>query len=525
MPDHNLTIYESLDLRKPAIPERSHLYHLKPMGVGTHDTESLTSYISRLAEAHSVVTGVLMLQEIVPQLSVEYEFKSTQAYINYQYGYMNQSRSKRALNGTGSMAASMVQALEALTLHSDLRSLTMLNWLNVLPSLGLLRPIRAWCPLCYQEWNLAGQVIYDPLIWAIDAVTVCRHHHCCLQTYCHHCHKQLLVWAWHSRPGYCSKCGEWLGISPNTQAIDSKVGGEDELKWQVWAVDNIGKLIAASPYLSSVPPRERVTKNILASVNQVAQGSVATFARLLGKYKRSLREWHAGRELPQLSRLLQICDFLEISLKAFLTEDVATINSDRLVIRVQGKQQAARRNPRKKFDSETARTMVQEALQENPPPSIKEVMRRLGEKRSHNLYRHFPDSYRALSSRYADYKKAKSQEEMQRTLEAVIKNNEYPPPSMEEVARRLKPDRRTLERNCPDLCRIISTRYSDYLKASRKEREEQLCQEVRQAALKVHAEGMNPHSRTVGKLLTKPGALRNKEAIAALREVRRSLGY
>jgi hypothetical protein len=36
MLDKKLTIYKSLDLHLPSIPQRSHLYSLEPIGVGTN---------------------------------------------------------------------------------------------------------------------------------------------------------------------------------------------------------------------------------------------------------------------------------------------------------------------------------------------------------------------------------------------------------------------------------------------------------------------------------------------------------
>jgi hypothetical protein len=43
------TSYESWDLEKPSIPDRSRLYQLEPIGIGTPHVESLTGYISRLS--------------------------------------------------------------------------------------------------------------------------------------------------------------------------------------------------------------------------------------------------------------------------------------------------------------------------------------------------------------------------------------------------------------------------------------------------------------------------------------------
>jgi len=52
--------FESWELAAPALPPRSRLYSLAPIGVGTAFVEGLTSYVSRLAAAHSVSVGDLV---------------------------------------------------------------------------------------------------------------------------------------------------------------------------------------------------------------------------------------------------------------------------------------------------------------------------------------------------------------------------------------------------------------------------------------------------------------------------------
>jgi len=54
------------DLTRPTIPSRSRLYSLEPVGIGTPETESLTSYVSRLAEAHSVRVHDLVVHKLLP---------------------------------------------------------------------------------------------------------------------------------------------------------------------------------------------------------------------------------------------------------------------------------------------------------------------------------------------------------------------------------------------------------------------------------------------------------------------------
>jgi hypothetical protein len=49
--------FESWSLSSPPVPPRSQLYSLQPVGVGTGLVESLTGYVARLAEAHTVSVG------------------------------------------------------------------------------------------------------------------------------------------------------------------------------------------------------------------------------------------------------------------------------------------------------------------------------------------------------------------------------------------------------------------------------------------------------------------------------------
>src|SRR5258708_33222502 len=51
------------------MPPRSKLYCLAPLGVGTVEVESLTSYIQRLAWAYRVNPRVLVAEVILPHLS------------------------------------------------------------------------------------------------------------------------------------------------------------------------------------------------------------------------------------------------------------------------------------------------------------------------------------------------------------------------------------------------------------------------------------------------------------------------
>lgn len=515
----NEIYYELWDWQTPVIPERSLLFHLEPIGVGTPDVESLTSYFKRLALAHSVSLSKLIKYEIAPLIGQKKQLTNSS---NYRQEILLGKNSK-SLNGTGKLATVLVEVLESITRRNDLRFLTMLPWGNVLPILDLLRPVRAWCPACYEEQKLTQKVVYEPLIWTLSAVRVCPLHHQRLETRCPHCYCSPSLLAWHSLPGYCSLCRGWLGRELHTEVSEDEVISEDELQWQIWVINNIGKLLVTAPRLLSSPSRERVRENIITCVHQVASGSELAFAASLGKWVGMIQGWRSGKRQPTLNSLLQVCYRLNLSLVEFLTQKIETIDLSRDSLSYQVQLHKTRK-PRQQIDLEKVQAILQASLDEFPPPTLVVVTRRL-ETSSGNLYKYFPDLCYAISARSADYQKAESCQKMQRGLEDALRSDALPPPSLKQVATCIGYSSVSLRRNFPDLCLAITTRRKNYRKSVAQDKEKQIYQEVRQAALITHDKGMTPNGLNVGRLLKKPGTMRHPKAIAALRDVRRSLGY
>ena len=170
--------YEAWNIDTPLLPSVTRLYHLSPIGLGTPTVESLTGYIVRLAEAHCVSAGVLY-SKVIKALAGKGNIFSFR--VKDQAGY-----STHTINGFGSPAADFVRALETLTGRRDLSYLTLLTWSRVLPSHSLLRRCRAWCESCLHAWREANQPIYEPLLWALQAVTICPHHRRILRQACPH---------------------------------------------------------------------------------------------------------------------------------------------------------------------------------------------------------------------------------------------------------------------------------------------------------------------------------------------------
>src|SRR5438132_530835 len=59
-----------------AVPPRSKLYSLSPVGVRTVEVESLTSYVNRLAWTYRVSPQMLVAQEVLPCLGGAYFIRS-----------------------------------------------------------------------------------------------------------------------------------------------------------------------------------------------------------------------------------------------------------------------------------------------------------------------------------------------------------------------------------------------------------------------------------------------------------------
>src|SRR5215468_6862314 len=140
-------IYPFWDLSPPAIPARSRFHPLEPIGVGTGEVESLSSYLLRLAAEHCLPLAALFGEMMGPLV------RESRPPSNTKYPGFLLHNVARAINGVGVTAAACVQALESLTLRTDLRWLTTMTWQGVFSTKYWLRPARAWCPDCFQSWR------------------------------------------------------------------------------------------------------------------------------------------------------------------------------------------------------------------------------------------------------------------------------------------------------------------------------------------------------------------------------------
>ncbi|MBI4496626.1 MAG: TniQ family protein [Chloroflexi bacterium] len=458
----DLVVYEEWDVAPPAVPPRGRLFPLAPVGIGTPETECLTSYITRLAEAHGVLTRDLVVHELAGFLGRAHLAQSRNLGLLSAF-WRNETR---ALNGTRTLAHNMVQGLEALTGRQGLRFLTLLTWTEVLPVQQLQRRSRAWCPHCYEEWRQAKQTVYEPLLWSLAPVTICPRHRRLLQGICPYpdCRQRSHWLSARSRCGYCARCGRFLGSSVAPAADEGDSLTEQEAMARIWVAHAVGELIAAAPGLGFVPRREQIVDAITASAERLTGGNISAWARKLGMAVLTVSNWRWKEARPSLWLLLQVCARLGTTPLGFLTGEASQVSGQ---------------------------AVLRHELAHRPP-------------RVHTV---------------VDPKVAR------RALEQILAGDEMPPPSLREVGQRLGLTYATLRHHLPELCRAISERYRNYQLAQAAETRRRLCQEVREATLRVHEQGVFPSSYRIEALIGRPHALRHRPAREAWRKALRELGW
>jgi len=457
-------IYPFWDLSPPAIPARSRLYPLEPIGVGTGEVESLSSYLLRLAAEHCLPLAALF-DEMVGPLVLESRSPSNTRYPGFLL-----HNAARAINGMGVTAAACVQALESLTLRTDLRWLTTMTWQGIFTAKYWLRPARAWCPDCFQSWHREERVIFEPLLWASRVVTVCPMHKRALVTVCPHCRGESLALTHKSRLGYCPKCLRWLGSTDGAEQPSDENLAVD-LDWRIWAAKAVGELFAAPPGMVAPPQRSTLRETIARCVDHFTEGRIHAFARHFGIADDLLRLCLKKQTPPGVEMALRISYLSGVSpLELVIGTAVFPDPASRQEMFVCPSIQHIHRKHRR-YDQE--RLILQEALNETPPPSPAEVEARL-QYRPTDYFRHaHPELHRQIKARHTAFRQEQKRPRMirqvinglvaERIVNAALQ--EHPPPSTLEVAIRVGySESKGLKQRFPEFHRQVTDRYHEYQK-------------------------------------------------------------
>jgi AraC-like DNA-binding protein len=513
--------YPAWNLIPPVQDQLSYLYSLSPIAVGTAEVESLTSYIARLAAEHRVSIKTLFNQELAVFRQTALNAQDTEQATRRRQDSL---ASIIPLNGSTANVSKVVQILEAATLQQDLKYLTLLTWKNVIPPTALLRRSEAWCPYCYEQWRSNGQVLYKPLLWQINVVTVCPYHQRPLRLQCSYCGQHSYLFMRDSQPGHCPQCHQWLGRSWDTEISTQPESSEQNAEWELWGACQVANLLAVANKLDFLPQRQQIAQSLNSCISQVAPNNRATFARIMNLPPILLGSWCSGRFIPKLQTVLNICYQLRIPLSEFLLKDTLQVPPERIAMLVKPQTKAQRKKPEKRLTATDVIVTMQQALQEYPPPSALQVAQRLGYQTTGGLRWHAPDLLKTLAARYAKYTKALYLEALKEGIESALIASNLDPLSVKELAQQLGCSSSTLYEHFPNECYALAARYLSNRHTHSQQKMEQRCRNVQNAVFHLNSEGAYPSARKVFALLQQPGILKLPEVRDAFHKARRQLG-
>jgi hypothetical protein len=561
-------MYESWNCDSPvSFPTRSYLYHLSPLGVGTELVESLTGYISRLAEAHSVPASVLVRRELIPRLRQESDTLAEECTVAQNYAFIYDSY---VLNGISDCPRRWIRTLEASTGQHSLHVMTMLTWAGVISDLHLLRSNRAWCPQCFDFWRSAKLPVYEPLLWAIKVVAVCPIHERSLEERCPRCGRGSQALTAKARPGCCYRCRSWLGTPashrPSATAHDA----------ELTVAHSVGGMLALAASLPQAPSAVYFKDNLRHCIHEFAAGNHSHYARLSGVSFDSIERWLAPGSSIRLDSFLRMCCSLQLPAGRLLSEHMPSNDPGWERARHLAQQISSCARQRKPFyarpapqgvtrletspspeTQESLRQRFERALVPPAPQALQTIAIDLGFNNSSSLYNRFPDLCRAMVLKNRRWRR----HEDDRIRHALTKAlEEHPAPSMKELAVRLGhtanalrsrfpelsaalaariPERRLFEREhvreglqsaleltppasmkdvarligrdvnylrvlFPGLCRQITGRYFDEKRRASDERRLRFCAEIRTAVIDLCERGVNPSRKRVFSAIVKP---------------------
>ena len=440
------------------------MYALEPVGIGTAMSESLSSYLIRLAEAHSVgvgdFVGRLLLDIPNPKGAIV-----TQAALASREGSHGFRACGYAINGTTDRTATWVYALEAATGRCDLRHLTLLSLRSALPQ-QIFRRNRAWCPACFEHWRATGEAIYEPLRWTFELSTFCTIHKRSLCNTCPHCDWRLNPIGVFSRIGFCQHCGEWLGrFIGDAEPAQDRTASERKL----WASEQIGKLVGMLPQMDRETPRKYFRESLTVYLEEVLHGNVGAFAEYIHCPRSILQSWLDGRRMPRLDSLLRISQALNVSVASlFIRERPTSID---VTAAKQAVTIAGQRNVSPSRTGDAICKALRRAFSEDTPISLSDVARRLGYTTTERLYQADRKLCHRISARYRQSGKSHwwrkpgatricDVPRLQEILEESLETDE--PVSVHHIAARLGySNDGYLQNKFPELCAAISRKVAE----------------------------------------------------------------
>jgi len=460
-------------------------------------------------------------------------------------------RSSKAIMGAGATASNFVSALETLTMRRDLSWSTMITWTHVLSDRLLIRTKKAWCPACYETWWQRGEIVYEPLLWALDAVTVCPIHNVPLTSSCPTCKAQLYHSIKRSQLGFCARCNVWLGNLPETSSPRGVLKSTEDLKWQVWKARSAGELLARAPNLRT-PIRTNVAKSLRYCIDKYSWGRKGRLTSQFNVTEARLHSWISGNAIPFLEAILQLTYRMDVSLLSFLCGNLdlenqslrgenegkgsgvhkpisdsrlapeavktileAAISSEerpslQRCVSLTGWHRSSlelyfpdlctiilinhSEHHRRYINKAKTLPVLQSALLENPPPTLEKVAGRIGSTRQALRYR-FPEIVGEIVTRHKAYRYSADWQHIEEDLKKIL--SQEIALSLGETSQSIGISVDRLRKRFPELTTAIIWKYKEYVQRQKEARERLLRQEVQEAIIAIQGEGLYPSSERV----------------------------
>ncbi len=292
MSSSNPVIYGTYP-QKVAVPQRSRLFGLEPIGIGTPECESLISYLVRLARAHCMAPRDLIRLEFMWRYSRQAGIRSSGFFTEYS----------KTLNSVGEYASGFVRLAEELTGRSDLRFLTMLPWRGIIPEVGtgLLATEPKWCRHCLAQQRDSRQDRYSPLAWSLHLYNVCAEHGIRMTDRCPHCAKKQPFIPRLPMHDHCDYCGCWLG---QQKSFDDVVAPTER---EIWLARAIADIVSHGIYADEHVSQKRLQSILSGFVADYAGGEKRQQSRMLGLTETSMACWIIKGKKPLFPQLLDVC--------------------------------------------------------------------------------------------------------------------------------------------------------------------------------------------------------------------------
>lgn len=356
---------------------RSTLHALPPIGLGTAEVESLTSYFCRLANSHACTTNDLakfIIERIEPgRWETHQGTPGKSRFVWYQ----------RSISGVGDSALNWAGMVSALTGVTMLQRLTLLPLQGCIAAKGLMATQARWCPHCLADDQREGRQPYFRLAWDIGLNRVCARHCTALVARCPHCSaSNVRHTANFVVPGWCTACGCFLG-NPIPEGPTAPLTAEQKLK--IEQASHIGHLLAAMSAFHEAGPAftpdiESFHQGVERLIGDMDGGVAGHFARRLGVRKSTVHYWRTGRTPLTLDALVRIAMHCGVSLPSLLQGKLSDWRppptTQQLALQLDYPASNQHR-PKRQHDWGAIRQRLRDELNQTEPRSVTEVAKAL----------------------------------------------------------------------------------------------------------------------------------------------------